>query len=141
MTDFPELPCFCGSLRRVERVVTRFYDHFLRSTGLGTSQLTILMVLNHSGPLPQGELGQMLAMDKATMSRTLRPLLTAGLLQAETGTDRRVREISLTVSGREKVKQALPLWRKAHVTLQRQLGDDFARLLGELNALPERING
>ena len=140
MSDFPELPCFCGSLRRVERVVTRFYDHYLRSTGFGPSQITILMLLQHTGSLAQGELGQRLAMDKATMSRTLQPLLTEGLVQAETGSDRRVREISLTAVGRDKLKQILPLWKKANTTLQRRLGNDFSRLLQELNTLPERIS-
>ncbi|MBB01391.1 MAG: MarR family transcriptional regulator [Planctomyces sp.] len=139
MSEFPELPCFCGSLRRVERLLTRHYEEHVRPSGVSMGQLSLLMIVDKAGPISQQRLGDMLAMDKATLSRNLRAMLDQNFLEANPGDDRRTKQITITPAGREKKEEAAPLWQAAQEELKTQLGDDFTRFLDQLNELPERI--
>ena len=69
--SLPDLPCLCASLRRASRALTQLYDEALRPLRLRGSQFTILQALLLVGEVSQGELGQMLAMDSTTLTRTL----------------------------------------------------------------------
>jgi len=140
MAEFPELPCFCGSLRRVERLLMRRYEEHVRPSGVSMGQFALLMIVDQAGPISQQRLGDMLSMDKATLSRNLQAMLEQDFLQAAPGDDRRTKQISITPAGRKKKEEAIPLWQAAQDELKAQLGDDFTRFLKELNALPERIN-
>lgn len=141
MSEFLPLPCFCGAYRRVERILTRHYEHCIRPSGLSVGQFSLLAIVMRSGSLSQQQLGTILAMDKATLSRNIQPLLKQGFLQVETPADRRVKQLCLTPSGREKIREIMPLWRNAQQSLKQKLGDDFSPLLEMLNKLPERLNG
>lgn len=138
--DCPELPCFCAAFRRVERILTRHYDSYLRECGLQSSQLGILFFVFNGGRMTQQEIAQQLSMDKATLSRNLQLLIRDGYLEAEPGEDRRIRFITLTSSGKKKVKQATPLWKKAQADLSKKLGKDFEGILSQLNRLPGRLS-
>ena len=74
----PDLVCMCETVRRASRALTQLYDETLRPLGLRATQFTILQVLSRTGELSQGELGQILAMDSTTLTRTLRILRRAG---------------------------------------------------------------
>ena len=58
-------------MRRASRALTQLYEDSLRPLGLRGSQFTILQTLSLAGEVSQGELGQMLAMDSTTLTRTL----------------------------------------------------------------------
>ena len=68
----PELPCMCASYRRASRALTHLYEAALRPVGLRATQFTILHVLSRVGEVSQGHLGQILAMDSTSLTRTLR---------------------------------------------------------------------
>src|SRR5260370_19239130 len=74
----PVLPCACANLRRAARAGSRLYNRELRETGLEITQFTILMTLEISGEITQGELGRLLSLDSTTLSRILTPLVTDG---------------------------------------------------------------
>src|ERR1041384_6032325 len=65
----PRLPCACAVFRRASRAMTRAYERALRGTGLNISQFTLLQALAHVGPITQGRLGRMLALDRSTLHR------------------------------------------------------------------------
>jgi DNA-binding MarR family transcriptional regulator len=54
-----------------DRALTQLYEEALRPLGLRASQLTILQVLSLAGEMTQGGMGQFLAMDSPTLTRTL----------------------------------------------------------------------
>ena len=116
------LPCACANLRRAARAVTRMYNQELRSNGLELTQFTLLMALNLTGETTQGELGNLLALDTTTLTRTLRLLLKRGLIRATQGDDRRQRLLSLTAEGRQKFQRSRPRWERAQRRLQAALG-------------------
>lgn len=129
----PALPCACASLRRAARAVTRAYEAELRDTGLKPTQFTLLQVLDLKGPMPQGILGELLAIDSTTLSRTLRPLESAGWIRAGQGADARETRWRLTAAGRRALTRARPSWERAQARLRSRLGEaSWSRLAMEL---------
>jgi DNA-binding MarR family transcriptional regulator len=127
------LPCMCASFRRVSRTLTQLYDEALRPTGLRATQFTLLQALSLTGEIPQGQLGQMLAIDSTTLTRTLEILSKRGWIQERRGKDRRERLLRLSKTGQRKLDRALPIWEKLQARLQQALGDDRWRGLLEVS--------
>src|SRR5437660_559915 len=119
----PDLPCMCASLRRASRALTHLYDEALRPLGLRATQFTILQALSLAGEVSQGELGQILAMDSTTLTRTLRIMGREGWIVERRGEDRRERLLRLARAGRYEFNRALPIWEEAQAQLGRRLGD------------------
>ena len=126
----PLLPCACASLRRATRAVTQRYDAALRPMGLRITQFTLLQVLERNGaPMTQGALGDFLALDSTTLSRTLRPLEQAKWIRRVEGGDARERRIELAPGGRRTLKRATPVWARVQGRLRTDLGSrDWAAL-------------
>src|SRR5215475_2718047 len=132
----PLVACACGSLRRAARAATRLYDQELRGTGINTAQFNLLNALAKAGPLTQGRLGRLLALDSTTLSRTLRPLEAKRWVRREAGKDRRERQMALTGEGRSRLGRAQPPWERAQRRLQARLGKErLAALVAELSTL------
>jgi DNA-binding MarR family transcriptional regulator len=131
-TLLPELPCMCGSFRRTSRALTQFYEEELRPLGLRATQFTILQALSLAGEVSQGQLGEMLAMDSTSLTRTLAIMSRKGWITEHRGDDRRERWIRLPSAGELKLKRVLPVWEKVQSRLQRKLGRKAWRSLLEL---------
>jgi DNA-binding MarR family transcriptional regulator len=124
--SLPTLPCACASFRRASRAITQFYEDRLRPTGLRATQFTILQTLTLAGEVTQGKLGQILAMDSTTLTRTLATMSRHGWISKRRGEDRREWRMRLSKAGERQFKQALPHWEKAQAKVRRKLGDDLA---------------
>jgi len=132
----PRLPCACAVFRRASRAMTRAYERYLRGTGLNVAQFSLLQALAHVGPITQGRLGRLLALDSTTLSRTLRPLEAKRWLRSGSGTDRRERRLELTEAGRSRIERTIPAWERAQKGLKARLGEKrWERLLTELSML------
>jgi len=125
----PALDCACASLRRAARAVTRSYEAELRDTGLHPTQFTLLQALGRMRTSPQTGLGELLALDSTTLSRTLRPLARAGWIRDGEGTDRREVRWSLTPAGRRRLARAKPAWERAQSRLRTRLSAKHWKLL------------
>jgi DNA-binding MarR family transcriptional regulator len=121
--SIPELPCMCATLRRASRALTQHYDEALRPHGLRATQFTVLQALSLVGEISQGELGEMLAMDSTTLTRTLEILRGHGWIVKQHGEDRRERRLRLSNDGEAQLKRALPSWHAVQKKLRHQLGD------------------
>lgn len=132
----PILSCACASLRRAARAVTQLYDAALADTGLSVTQLTLLRVLSQLGPSPQAALGDFLALDPTTLSRTLRPLQHAGWIRVTRSQDRREVRWTLTASGRGRLTRALPAWERVQARLRKRLRpEQWSLLIHDLAAV------
>ncbi len=116
------LPCMCGSFRRTSRALTQLYEQALRPLGLRATQFTVLQVLERAGEVSQGQLGQMLAMDSTTLTRTLKIMARHDWISERRGEDRRERWLRLARGGELLLKRALPVWEKLQASLRRQFG-------------------
>lgn len=119
----PVLPCACANIRRASRAVTQLYDHELRKAGMHATQFTLLQALQVAGRISQGRLGELLAIDSTTLTRTLRLLAGKGWVRSLPGEDRRERHLQLTPAGRRQFERALPHWERAQQRLKKSLGN------------------
>ncbi len=131
-SGIPKLPCMCGSLRRTSRALTQLYETALRPLGLRATQFTILQALSLAGEVTQSELGEMLALDSTTLTRTLGLMSRQGWIAERRGQDRRERWLRLSRAGETQLNRALPLWEKVQSRLRRQLGDKSWKSLMQL---------
>lgn len=130
------LPCACASLRRAARAVTRLYEKNMKDTGLTPTQFTLLQALELRGPTPQGRLGDVLALDSTTLTRTLRPLARRAFIEQTSGKDRREIQWALTPTGRRRFAGALPAWRRSQTSMRGRLGNArWERLAADLAAV------
>src|SRR3979490_2221187 len=128
----PPLPCICASFRRTSRALTQLYEEALRPTGLRGTQFTVLQTLSLAGEVTQGQLGQILAIDSTTLTRTLNIMGRHGWIAKRRGKDLREWRMRLSKAGETQFKQALPHWEKAQTRLRRQLGEELSDNLMKL---------
>ncbi len=74
-----------------------------------------------------GELAELIAMDRTTLARNLKPLERENYLRIAVGDDRRERIVSVTASGRKVMEKALPLWRAVQTRFEQKVGKREAR--------------
>ncbi len=135
-SPIPSLPCMCASVRRSSRALTQLYEEALSPLGLRATQFTILQFLSIAGEIGQGNLGDFLALDSTTLTRTLAILIRNGWISERRGDDRRERFLKLTKSGERKLAQAMPRWEAVQAKLQHALGsDDWQKLLKSITQL------
>lgn len=108
------------------------YDEAMRPLGLRGTQFTLLQALSLTGEVTQGDLGEILALDSTTLSRTLEILDRRGWIAKRPGKDRRERRLRLTPAGQAQFTAALPAWQKVQARLRRQLGPERWQALLQL---------
>jgi DNA-binding MarR family transcriptional regulator len=132
--------CACFNLRRATRAVTQLYDDALRPSGLRVTQFSLLVILQNSGPLSISELAQESGTDRTTLTRNAALLQSEALVKIDSGTDARVRIVSLTAAGSRAVEDAYPRWVAVQEALSRQVGSEvLARMIRDLTSLSYRV--
>src|SRR5262249_5957290 len=66
--------CNCFAVRSAARHVSQYYDRYLATAGLRTTQFSILAKLKRLGPLTINELARQMVMDRTTLGRNIKPL-------------------------------------------------------------------
>jgi DNA-binding MarR family transcriptional regulator len=129
--------CNCFAIRQAARHVTKLYERHLGDAQLTSAQFSILGVLGDRGAMTMADLASVLVMDRTTLLRAMKPLQREDLLKTTSGSDDpRQLVFSLSPAGVRKLKQALPLWRKAQEEFEAEVGaGESARLRRSLLAL------
>ena len=122
----------CGSFRRTSRALTQLYESALRPVGLRATQFTILQALSLAGEVTQTQLGEMLAMDSTTRTRTLQIMSREGWIAERRGEDRRERRLRLAKAGEKQFNRTLPVWEKVQSRLRHQVGEQAWKNLLQL---------
>ena len=116
--------CAAGTLRRASRAVSRMYDGHLASTGLTTTQFSLLSALaRHGEPVALMALADEQVLERTSLYRALNPLAREGLVRLIGLTGRRAKKVALTARGRRKVARALPHWQRAQDEFLGQVGE------------------
>jgi len=124
--------CTNIKLRQLMRRVARLYDAEVGKTGLRGTQYSLLSYVVKLGPIRPGDLAREMKIGASTLTRNLRPLIDAGLLELGPGADGRSRLVSVTPAGRDKRQEAQRKWRIAQEQLNDTLGP---RRVVQLHAL------
>lgn len=122
-------------MRGAARRVTQIYSRHLAPTGLRISQFSLLGFVSAHGPISITRLADLLATDRTTLTRNLRPLLATGLIERTATGDRRRHELIATQAGRALFKRALPLWAEAEQKVRDAMG---GKLTSDLHGALER---
>lgn len=117
----PSLPCASATLRRASRAVSRLYDEEMNDVEMRGTQFTLLQVLEKAGPISQGRLGELLALDSTTLTRSLRLVQKEGWVSSVPGEDRRERYYKLTAHGQKRLQVAKKRWREVQTKLRKHL--------------------
>jgi DNA-binding MarR family transcriptional regulator len=132
--------CTCFRVRGAARRVTQIYSRHLAPTGLRISQFSLLGFVIARGPITIGQLAELLATDRTTLTRNLRPLLSSGVIERASAGDKRRHELVATAAGRALFKRALPLWSTAEQEVRAAMGAKLtADLHGALDRSMERL--
>jgi DNA-binding MarR family transcriptional regulator len=111
--------CYCTQLRRASSGFTKVYDDALRPQGLRITQFSMLRGLARLGKATLTELSDELALDRTTMSRSIKPLIDAHWVDAATGEeDGREKILKLSERGKKKLQDAMPAWSKAQAKVE-----------------------
>jgi len=129
--------CTCSKLRQLTRKMTGIYDHYLAADELTVSQYSLLSRIGKYGPIGVIPLATAMGMDRSTMSRALKPLISAGWIQTvdlplEMLTDKRSFGVALSADGKQKWKASMPNWRKAQNEISTILGEKTHQALMDL---------
>ena len=125
--------CNCLALRQATRHVTQFYDRFLASSGLRTTQFSILVRLRLAGPMPINALAKRLVMDRTTLGRNILPLEREGLIEiVPDPADGRSKVVRLTEAGAARLRAARAGWTQAQKKFEAAFGGAHAVRLRDL---------
>jgi DNA-binding MarR family transcriptional regulator len=130
-TPDPDLGCTCFKLRKLTRTVSRLYDQHMAVEGLKTTQYSLLKNIARQSR-PVSELAELLAVERTTLSRNLKPLVDAHWVTLSAGADSRQRIVAITDAGIAKIHAARAAWRVAQAELEHTLGVDTVRALTTL---------
>jgi len=120
-----DVPRGCSSLkiRQLSRRVSRHFDHIVASTGLKTTQYSLLSNIVDLEPIRPGDLADRMEMDASTLTRNLQPLVAQGWVVVAPGDDGRSRIVVATGSGRDKRAAAKREWKRAQLALNERIGE------------------
>jgi DNA-binding MarR family transcriptional regulator len=129
--------CLCFHVQRAARAVARRYDEALRPVRLTNGQFSLLTSLNRAQSPSMGQVAALLAVDRTTLTASLKPLERRGLVKVTVDpADKRSRLMILTSSGRAVLAAAVPLWRRAQMATERLVSPSGAnRLRADLRML------
>jgi len=115
--------CIADRMRLLNRVVTKIYDDALRSLGIRTSQLNILVVTARLGLARPAEICDQLKIDISTVSRNVDRMRARGWIEVvDDEQDARAHQLRLSAKGRQSLEKAKPAWEKAQVQVKKLLG-------------------
>ncbi|MFM2422011.1 MAG: hypothetical protein RL291_541 [Pseudomonadota bacterium] len=131
--------CIASRVRQLSRIITRVYDDALRPLGITASQFTLLTQLAMRDGITAVEIGHELDIEKSTLSRNLKRLLSIGHLTMDPPAGRRGRGLHLTPKGIEVIQRAYPIWTNAQAHAMRVMGSDSRRTLDGLLDQAEQL--
>ena len=123
--------CAGWSSRLAARRITNFLEERIQGSGLSLAQFGLLAQIAAAPDDTLGALADRTGLDQSTLSRNLRGLEMAGLVEiASVDADQRRRAVWLTEEGARRLQAAVPVWRKAHAALAERLDPRLALRLG-----------
>jgi DNA-binding MarR family transcriptional regulator len=129
--------CAGWASRLAARRITNFLEERMRGSDLSLAQFGLIAQIAAAPDDTFGALALRTGLDQSTLSRNLRGLEAAGLVEiAIAENDQRRRAVWLTEAGARRLEAAIPVWRDAHAALAKRLDPHLALRLG---AASERL--
>lgn len=124
--------CAGWNSRLAARRITSFLDARMADSGLTIAQFGLMSLIAAADDDTLGALAGRAGLDQSTLSRNLYGLARLGWVEiAAVEKDHRKRSAWLTETGAFKLQAAMPIWRRAHESLERALNTTLARRLAD----------
>jgi DNA-binding MarR family transcriptional regulator len=129
--------CLCFQLRAAARRASALYADRLSPIGLGLPQYSLVGMAwacekQNGRPPSITELAAALDLDRTTLSRNLKPMVAAGLVEVVPSGHGRARLVRATQEGRTAYRAGVALWRAAQDEARAALGGQFSNLMQAL---------
>jgi DNA-binding MarR family transcriptional regulator len=129
--------CLCFQLRAAARRASALYAERLSPIGLGLPQYSLVGMAwacekQNGRPPSITELAAALDLDRTTLSRNLKPMITAGLIEVAPSGHGRAKLVRATREGRAAYRAGVALWRAAQDEAHTALGGQFDTLMQAL---------
>ncbi|MFM1816883.1 MAG: hypothetical protein RLZ98_3578 [Pseudomonadota bacterium] len=131
--------CLATRVRQLSRIITRVYDDAMRPLGITGSQFTLLTQLAQRDGITAVEIGGSLDIEKSTLSRNLKRMLSLGLITMDPPAGRRGRGLHLTPKGQAVIKDAYPIWQAAQERATAAMGMGARDSLNDMVAKAELL--
>jgi DNA-binding MarR family transcriptional regulator len=123
--------CAGWASRLAARRITNFLEERIQDGGLRLAQFGLMAQIAAAPDDTLGALAERTGLDQSTLSRNLRGLEAAGLVEiAIVEDDQRRRAVWLTEEGAHRLEMAISVWRQAHAALAKRLDPQLALQLG-----------
>ena len=124
--------CHCLKMRRSAENVIRFYDDMLSPTGITVRQYSLLNKISEHDGCNVRELAEATELDRSTLARSLKPLMSRGLVLDSKEAGARDSRLSLSEIGQQICDEAGQLWMKAQKEFEDKVGMKNVQALEEI---------
>jgi len=135
MTKKRKSACYCINLRRGANAVTDIYNRVLLPIGLSVNQYSLLANVNRLETCSVSDLANYVGLERTTLVRSLKPLFKMGYIEDISEANQRNRQLKVTKSGEQVLKQAELLWETAQTEVEQKIGKEKIAQLSEILSL------
>ena len=118
--------CLAVRVRMLGRVLTALYDDAMRPHGLTIAQLNILVAVSRLTPTSAARVGEVLALEKSTLSRNLERMRRQGWVEQRPAARGRGRDLHVTDAGAALLRRVFPDWKRVQTKARELLGAALA---------------
>jgi len=125
--------CLGFRIRRLNRVVSAYYDNGLRPYKAKLSQINLLIIVWRFENITPSELSKIAQIDTSTLSRNLERIIARGWIQSTPSADGRSYHLSVTTDGKKMLKKIYPAWKEAQKKTEKLLGNELVKDIKQLD--------
>ena len=116
--------CIAVRVRLLSRVITKLYDHNLRTLGIKANQGIMLVAVASRGQIAQTEIGKALQMEKSTVSRNIERMLGRGWLELMPPAEGQLQTLKVSAKGLEMLEKVHRQWQISQKQALELIGGD-----------------
>ncbi len=110
VNELKQCPCF--NFRKMARELTNNYNKSLKSSGINSTQIPILALLNIYNEIETVKIAKLLDLETSTIRRNSSILIKKKLIKI-IKKDINGNLLKLTINGYKKLQETLPIWKKS----------------------------
>lgn len=126
--------CLAVRVRIVARSISAVYEQAITDHEVTIAQVNLLAALGGLGPSAPTRIGEVLQLERSTVSRNLNLLMQKGLIEGVEFDAKGIKSVRLSQAGHRKIADVMPDWRAAQKKAARLLGVAGVRAVNEASA-------
>lgn len=119
LSSFNPSACINGQIARIYRISNAIFRKYVSPFGITNSQLSLLFICAKMNHLNQKQLATIAQLEKSSLNRNLRRLVSQGLITKD-----EFPLIRITTKGRLLLEDVIPAWEEAMQEIKLKLGDE-----------------